>query len=420
VTSNKEPVTSDQQQGTSDQQQGTSDQHPDSQLSKRIKRHVIGRRRTYFVATAPGFENLCYSELTNLGLSKENVSVIEGGVEFKGKLQDCWQANLHLRTAGRVLLRIDSFKATGFRQLEKKVAGIPWELYLPPMVLPKVHATTRHCRLHHTEAIYQRFIAGISTRNWGDDVAKEGKKETSTELTLFVRGVDDRFTVSIDSSGNHLHKRGLKTHYGEAPIRETVAAAALLLIGYTGKEPLVDPMCGTGTFSIEAAMMSKDIAPGWFREFAFSHWPSFSQKRWEYLKRQIENRIINSPRPMIFASDQDISACSRLEKCIRQNQLSDIMSVSRKNFFEFHPEEVADTKGILVINPPYGKRLGNLKKSQTLFDEICDRLIHAYKGWKVVLVAPDRKLTGKMPFSLESFPFFHGGLNPALLYGTIS
>ena len=379
-----------------------------------------GYWRRYFAATAPGFEDLCYSELVNLGISNDSVSVVEGGVEFMGKLQDCLLANLHLRTAGRVLLRIDSFKATGFRQLERKVVGIPWELYLPPVALPEVHATARHCRLRHTGAIGQRIKDAISARNQGNDLAKSGKMQSSSDLTVFVRGVDDRFTVSIDSSGNHLHKRGLKTHYGEAPIRETVAAAALMLLGYSGREPLIDPMCGAGTFSLEAAMMAKNIAPGWFRDFVFMQWPSFSKKRWEYLKRQAESRFIHSRKPMIFASDQDESACSRLEKCVRQNQLSDIISISRKNFFDFRPEDLTDKKGVVVINPPYGKRLGSHKKSDSLFLEIGNRLDQVYKGWRVALIAPDRKLIKKLPFKLENRPFFHGGLKPDLLYGTIS
>lgn len=104
----------------------------ESPLSKRIKRHVIGRRRTYFASAAPGFEALCYKELSAPGLSIKDAEIVDGGVEFSGRLLDCYQANLHLRTASRILLRIDSFKATAFRQLEKKVAKIPWELYLPP------------------------------------------------------------------------------------------------------------------------------------------------------------------------------------------------------------------------------------------------------------------------------------------------
>jgi len=392
----------------------------ETSLSKRIKRHVIGRRRTYFAATSPGFEDLCCSELLTLGLSEENVSVVEGGVEFKGQLLDCYQANLHLRTASRILLRIDEFKATGFRQLEKKIAGMPWELYLPPTVLPNIHVTTRHCRLYHTDAVGQRFIDGISRHDWNSDVARAEKKEASFELTIFVRGVNDRFTVSIDSSGNPLFKRGLKRHFGKAPIRETYAAGALMLAGYTGAEPLIDPMCGTGTFSLEAALIVKNIPPGWFRDFAFMHWPSHSQKRWQYLKRQRE-ALFENPRSLtVFASDQDASACGQLEKCVKKNHLSDIIAVAQKNFFDFMPGEMTDQRGLVVINPPYGIRLGNIEKSEALFMAICDKLSRAYRQWNVVLVAPDRKLIKKMPFRLETLPLFHGGLNPALMFGTIT
>jgi putative N6-adenine-specific DNA methylase len=123
---------------------------------------------------------------------------------------------------------------------------------------------------------------------------------------------------------------------------------------------------------------------------------------------------------MIFASDQDSAACSRLEKCIQQNRLSDIISVAQKNFFDLVPDQLVDQAGVVVINPPYGKRLGSLEKSEQLFGAIGDKLNRAYKGWKVVLIAPDRKLIQKMPFKLEVLPFFHGGLKPALMFGKIS
>ena len=392
----------------------------ESPFAKRIKRHVIGRQRTYFAAASPGLETLCYQELAALGLSIENASIVEGGVEFAGRLLDCYQANLHLRTANRILLRIDGFKVTGFGPLEKKMAQIPWELYLPPTGLPDIHITAKHCRLFHTEAIGQRVLAGIS-KHLPDNNDSRVKSDLQTaNTTVFIRGLDDRFTISIDSSGEHLHKRGLKRHYGKAPLRETMAAAALMLAGYAGTEPLIDPMCGTGTFSLEAALIAKNVPPGWFRKFDFMHWPSFIQKRWDYLKRQSEKQFANPPGPMIFASDQDSLACSRLETCIKQNHLSEVMTVSRKDFFDFLPGEVTDQTGVVVINPPYGIRLGSLKKSEKLFGAIGDKLNRAYKGWKVVLVAPDGKLMKKIPFKLEVLPFFHGGLKPVLMYGKIT
>ena len=391
----------------------------DRALSKRIKRHITGRRRTYFAAVTPGFEDLCCNELAALSLPTETVSMVDGGIEFAGKLVDCYQANLHLRTAGRILLRIDHIKATGFRQLENKTAQIPWELYLPPTGVANLHVTARHCRLYHSDAVGQCISAAIQRRLTDNDMRRKEPDGPEAGLSVFVRGVDDRFTISIDSSGEHLHKRGLKRHRGKAPLRETMAAAALLLAGYKPPEPLIDPMCGTGTFSLEAALMAKNIPPGWFREFAFRHWPSFSPKRWAYMKRQCEALFDSPRRPIIFASDQDASACRRLEACVRHNGLSDTITVSEKNFFDFRPQDLTDGTGMVVINPPYGVRLGSLDESEALLGAIVDKLKHAYQGWKVVLVAPDRKLVPRVPFRLEVRPFSHGGLKPALMFGEI-
>ncbi len=391
----------------------------ESPYAKRIKRHIIGRRRTYFASAAPGFETLCYDELSALGLPKETLSIVDGGVEFSGKLVDCYRANLHLRTAGRILLRIDRFKASGFRQLEKKAAQIPWELYLPSLGIANLHVTTRHCRLYHTDAVGQCISAAIEERLRDNELDREKPDGPESSISVFVRGRDDRFTISIDSSGEHLHKRGLKRHRGKAPLRDTMAAAALLLAGYRPPEPLIDPMCGTGTFSLEAALMAKNIPPGWYREFAFRHWPAFSPKRWDYLKRHSEGQFRHPRQPIIFASDQDSTACSRLEACVSQNHLSDIITVSRKNFFDFRPGDVTDQAGAVVINPPYGVRLGSHGASEALWAAIGDHLRRAYKGWKVVLVAPDRKLVKMMPLELDARSFFHGGLKPVMMFGRI-
>ena len=135
---------------------------PEISLSKRIKRHVIGRARSYFIASPPGFETLCAKELASLPLSVQHASVIPGGVEFKGRLDDCYLANLNLRTANRILLRLHAFKASNFKQLEKRLAEIPWELYLPHHSALKIRATVKHCRLYHTGAIEKRFLESIA------------------------------------------------------------------------------------------------------------------------------------------------------------------------------------------------------------------------------------------------------------------
>jgi putative N6-adenine-specific DNA methylase len=391
----------------------------ESPLFKRIKRHVIGREQTFFAATPPGFEPLCLQELLNLHPPVGNARVISGGVEFKGRLDDCYRANLCLHLPNRILMRINSFKSSNFRQLERKVGDIPWELYLHPGSLVRVHVVTRHCRLRHSGAISERFQKTIASRRLQIKSDEKIQKIPPTDQNLFVRGAEDRFTVSIDSSGELLYKRGLKKHSGKAPLRETLAAAALRLAGYEGSQPLIDPMCGAGTFSLEAALMAKCIPAGWFRNFAFAGWPSYIARRWDYIRRQSQSGFVQHERPIIFASDTDPGACQRLKACVDKYSLSDAVRVYPKNFFDLDPRELGDQTGIICINPPYGIRLGAKQESEKSFVAICNKLKQSYKGWKLALFAPSRKLAITVPFQTKSYPILHGGLKLILLVGKI-
>ena len=392
---------------------------PEDPLSKRIKRHVIGRRHNFFVATSPGFEPVCLQELLKLEPAAGEACVIPGGVEFEGRLDDCYLANLNLRSANRILMRIHTFKSSNFRKLEKKLLDIPWELYLHAGRLPKVHVTTKHCRLRHSGGIAERFRTTIAGQLSRLEFDKKITKIASAEQNIYVRGIDDRFTVSIDSSGDLLYKRGLKKHAGKAPLRETLAAAALLLAGYDGRDPLLDPMCGSGTFSLEGALMAKHIPAGWFRDFAFMGWPSFRPKRWNYMRRQAESQFVKPARPTIFASDTDPGACQKLERCVQKHRLSDAVQVNHRDFFDLNLREFTDGVGVICINPPYGRRLGGRSESEKFFHAICDTLKRDYQGWKLVLFAPNKKLAGTVPFQTESYPILHGGLKLVLLIGKI-
>lgn len=386
-------------------------------MAKRIKRHVIGRVRTYFAVTSPGFEPLCRDELQALGLPAENTVIIPGGVEFQGRLVDCYQANLHLRTAGRILMRIDRFMATNFKQIENKAAQIPWELYLPSGSLPRIRVSTHHCRLYHSDAIGERFLNCLSKSR--PRFAPMDHQASSLGQTIYIRGVEDRFSVSIDSSGDNLYKRGIKKHPGQAPLRETTAAAALMLAGYRGQKPLIDPMCGTGTFSLEAAMIAENLPPGGSRQFAFMHWPSFRRKQWEYLKRQTA-KIDREPPSPIFASDKDPLVCDRLKNCLAGHRALGIIRVFQRDFFDITPDKLTDRIGLIAINPPYGRRLDNRRESEALFAEICSRLKSEFKGWQIILISPTRRMARQVPFDLASQVVSHGGLKPVLMIGTVA
>lgn len=381
-------------------------------LEKRIKRHVIGKSHDFFAVTAPGFEALCLAELAALELKG---LAVPGGVQFAGRLSYCYLANLSLRTASRVLMRVFSFQAVHFSELEQHIGEFAWELYLKPGTLKKINVTTHRCRLHHTDAIVERVRDGIvrRLRPLGD----AGQADIPQQV--FVRGMRDRFTVSIDSSGENLYLRGIKAHRGKAPLRETIAAAALMRGGVTGAEILLDPMCGTGTFSLEAALIAKNIPPGWFRSFAFAGWPGFRPQRWDHLRRKAAEtfKVLGSPR--IFASDLDPQACSALADSLRAHGLSDAASVACRDFFSLNPQDISDRPGVVVINPPYGRRLGQAAESRELIRAIIARIREHYSGWAFILLTPagrDLPLAG-LPTAV--YPFFHGGLSVDVIVGRV-
>jgi putative N6-adenine-specific DNA methylase len=393
-----------------------------TRLDKRIKRHVIGRNREYFAATSPGFESLCFEELRSPPLSINTAEISAGGVLFSGRLHDCYRANLHLRTASRILMRIDGFKATNFRTLTKKLVDFPWELYLPTPAEPEYHITARHSRVFHSGAIAERFSASIVNRFAAlGDLAGSGQPPPRAPK-LFIRLVDDRFTVSLDSSGKHLHKRGLKTQTSAAPVRETTAAAILKLAGYTPSQVLVDPMCGSGTFSIEAAMIAQGIPAGWFREFAFTQWPAFGQtcRRWQHIKSEWQKNITPSSQPLIFASDIARHICRGLEKTILENDLSKSIRVANQDFFDLAPADFTDTTGLVVLNPPYDRRIKTAKGSKNMYRRIWKKLSRNFHGWKFAVIVPRKQLLVDIPFSVQAHPLFHGGLTVSVVVGKVT
>lgn len=384
-------------------------------VQKRIRRHVIGRIRDYYVVTTPGLEAICRQELIDLGMECHASSAKPGGVEFKGRFVECQRANLGLRSATRILMRIDTFTATNPRQLNRKCAEIPWELFLPAEPLPEIKVGSRRSRLYHTDLIADSVRDSLAGRLG----ASSAWPPTGFTQTLFVRLANDQATLSLDSSGDALYKRGLKAGPARAPLRETLAAAILIAAGYNRRRPLVDPMCGSGTFSLEAAMLAKRMAPGVQRSFAFMGWPAFQDAPWRYLRREAEAVVTHMEQPLIFASDVDNGACEQLAIHITASGLSDAISVTHGDFFDCAGDHYGGGPGLVAINPPYGIRIGEAGDADALFGRICRHLQHAFKGWDVALITPARNLLKTIPFPVRQIPLMHGGLNVTLCLGTI-
>jgi putative N6-adenine-specific DNA methylase len=386
-----------------------------SSLEKRIRRHLIGKPQRFFAATLPGLETLCGDEVSRLSPTVTDIETTEGGVGFTGRLHDGMAANLHLRTAGRVLLRAAELRATSFRTLERLLAEIPFELYLFSGETPTFSVTTGHCRLYHTDAIAERCERGIRERLRAAK-APPGAAPRPPQ-TVHVRGVDDGFTLSLDSSGEPLHKRGLKTDVGPAPLRETLAAAILLRCGYTGHEPLLDPLCGSGTFALEAAMLARGVPPGWHREFAFQGWPSFQPGRWTSLRREAERSVREMGETVVFSSDRDPRACERLRRTVAEHGLERVISVREADVFEVQPP--GGKPGLVVLNPPYGRRLGSSGTTGRFVSDLSRHLLRSFRGWRYAMLVPESARSAASMLAPEVTRLHHGGLWLSLLTGVV-
>ena len=314
-------------------------------------------------------------------------------------------------------MRLTQFKATNFRQLEKNVLHFPWELYLSPSSELDFSVKTRHSRLFHTSAITTRIETCIRERPPSLSSRKPGPPGKKDRQHLYVRAVDDHFFLSLDSSGELLFKRGLKHEVGKAPIRETLAAAILKLAGYDGSQILLDPMCGSGTFSLEAAMLAGNIPPGFYRRFAFMQWPAFRERQWHHLKKKAASDIKRIDKPRIFSSDQDLKRTTELKKIYDKFEWFHVAQVGTHDFFHLAPRDVTETPGILVLNPPFGVRLNSNDKPKTFYHDILKKLTKDFRHWQIAILVKDRALVNLFPNSFKAYPLFHGGIDLVLLIG---
>lgn len=391
-------------------------------FEKRVKRRVVARTKAFFAATSPGLEKLCLAELQALSLVGPEGAATAGGILFSGRLHDGFLANLCLGTANRVLMRIGTFEASNFHTLEKKLAAIPWELYLHPGQSRRFDVAAHNSRLYHGTAVVDRCEKVILERLSEPGVDPEPQESTAVGQRIFIRVVDDRFTVSLDSSGESLYRRGVKSRVTAAPLRETIAAALLSLAGYSPVEALVDPLCGSGSFSLEAAMRAHHIPAGWFREFAFMGWPAFTlaRGRWKHLRDTLAERIVKTAPAAIFAADIDPAACSALEENAAARGLAATIAVANRDFFEFSPRQLGIAPGLLVANPPFGRRIGSRHQSDAFFKSLCDRLGTVWRGWRVALVVPRKSLLKLIPFRARTQEVRHGGLRLFLTTGRLA
>jgi putative N6-adenine-specific DNA methylase len=365
-----------------------------------------------YTITSPDLESITRLELHEIGIKvfSSNSAVSagdsqeeQGGVSFDGTLEDIYRANLCLRTASRVLVRLGEFGAKGFDEYKKKVIRLPWEKYLKPGTFFQVKVTCRKSRLYHSAAVARETAAVLQDTL---RIIPSQIGQSAGQLIL-VRILHDHCTISIDSSGELLHRRGYRYQTAKAPLRETLAAGLLIASGWDKISPLIDPFCGSGTIPIEAAMISRGIPPGKNRLFAFMDWPGYDPSFYESIKAEA-SRMEKGECASIFAYDRDAGAISGANANAQRAGVEGNLQVARQSISELIPPSGI---GWIVTNPPYGVRVKGGHDLRDLYSRFGDVLRNQFKGWSVAILSGDPILTGHTRLKFDPpIHFSNGGL----------
>ena len=357
-----------------------------------------------FLATAPGLETVLCDEVKANGFRAPKA--IPGGVTIEGRWHDVWRANLVIRGASRVLARLDRFRVTHLTDLEKRARKVKWADVLRPNVPFRVEASCKTSRIYHSGAAAER-IANAVTAELGAATSSEA------DVGITARFENDVCTISIDTSGELLHKRGFKEAVAKAPMRENLAALFLRQCGYDGSEPIVDPMCGSGTFVIEAAEIAARLMPGRARHFAFEQLATFDGAKWQTL-RETKGAAAVTPAVRFFGGDRDTGAIAMSQANAERAGVTAWTEFQQKTVSELTAPD--GQPGLVIVNPPYGARIGDKKQLQPLYRSLGQTLLNKFPGWRVGLITADAQLaksTG-LPFKPTAAPVAHGGLRVTL------
>jgi putative N6-adenine-specific DNA methylase len=378
-----------------------------------------------FAPTAPGLESIAAGELKSLGVrGRQEI----GGVAFDGDLDRIYQANLWLRTASRVVVRLGQFHASTFYELERRSKKLPWQDFLPENGSVEVRVTCRKSKLYHSDAVAERLlsvIAGVAPSgtemkvgNLPDEEQEEYQEKGSSRQLFIVRIVHDQCEISADSSGELLHRRGYRKEVAKAPLRETLAAAMLLASGWDGRrgEPLLDPMCGSGTIPIEAALIARGIAPGLERDFQFMHWPTFNRGLWNDII-EVARASVTNPTLDIVGADRDAGAIrAAMHNAERAGVGRDVrFSAESLSGSIAKLENVADGEGWILTNPPYGVRVAESEDLRDLYATLGNAL-KTKRGWRIGILTSDAVLAAQMRLPLRPrFSTSNGGIPVSFL-----
>ncbi len=363
---------------------------------------------TFFATCPRGLEESLAQEFRDLG--GQEVCLNPGGVECQGSFHLCYRLNRESRIASRILWKVGQGRYAHTDDLYRLTRQLPWPQWFLNSRSIKVRIVGQHSPLRSLEFAGLRIKDGICDRFVADTRRRPSVDKGDPEVQIFVFVDANRVLWYLDTSGEPLFKRGWRTASGKAPLRENLAAGILQLIGWTGDQTLMDPMCGSGTFLIEGAMMGMGIAPGFKREFAFRHLLNFNSKVWEAL-HQSRNPLAKEASLNLIGFDRDPQAVKQARQHGQRLGVVNLKVDERDALSIGPPTE----KGIMVTNPPYGVRLGNKQELDEWYAKFGDVLKQRFSGWRVFVLSADPQFPKRIRLApSRRIPLFNGALESRL------
>jgi putative N6-adenine-specific DNA methylase len=366
----------------------------------------------YFATVARGLEQLAVEELTEIGAT--DIAPGFCGVSFHGDRELLYRVNLLARLPFRVLVKLGEFPSIDGNELYDSIQNIDWGEYLTPDLTLAVTVTGKNEQLNHshfTAVQIKRAITTQQTKQFGD---RSNVDIADPDVRINVHIDKDLATVSLDSSGSSLHRRGYRSAVGDAPLKESLAAALVKMSGWTPDLAFVDPLCGSGTLPLEAAMQALNIAPGVFREsFGFERWLDFDPDLFDRLLKAIEAGERKDLQPTIIGSDRNYEIIKQAQSNALQSGVGSYVRFAQLELAEV--EAPADT-GVLICNPPYGERLGRDQDLGAFYKLLGDVLKNRFKGWTAYVLSGNKQLAKSIGLrSAERTTVYNGTLSCQLM-----
>ena len=360
----------------------------------------------FFAPCPRGLEAPLAQELATLGAS--TIAATDGGVGFGGAMALAYAVNLHSRIASRVLWQVGSGQYRTEDDIYRGAQAIDWPQWFAPTQSIRVNVAALRSPLNSLDFITLRIKDAVCDRFRAHAGVRPNVDTVRPDVRVHAFLESERFTLYLDTSGEPLFKRGARHSAGEAPLRENLAAGILKLSGWTPHMALLDPMCGSGTFLLEAMQISRAIAPGARRSFAFEKLRNFDAPAWQAIKAAAAAQAAPNPSPSIHGSDLYGDALKRARLNLSEAGYADAVELKQANMLEI---TAPAAEGVLVTNPPYGVRLGELDELALFYPKLGDMLKKKFSGWRCYVFTADLrlpKLIGLAPS--RRIPLYNGAL----------